>query len=313
MPISKITSFVLSAVKSKIIKTNASFYKDFYCADEKQFKKNVLKKDFSNNLDNLAEQLENEINGDINSESGVISIFDPNFPVISENVKNNSEKPFLLFYCGDISLLESLNNNIAVIGLINPDNNIIERERIFVKQIIKNKINIVSGLAKGCDTVAHQTCIDDGGKTIAILPSPIKNIFPAENRQLAQKIIDTGGLLISEYDSEPQNRYEAIKRFTDRDRLQAMFSKTVILTASYRGGEGDSGSRFAMDAAKKYGIDRHVLFNSSTDSNNTKFGLNIDYIKNENVNVITQQNIENIIKKNNAQLEKQSRETLFKL
>lgn len=54
-------------------------------------------------------------------------------------------------------------------------------------------------MALGCDTVAHSTCIDNNGKTIAVLPSTIDNIYPSENKEIAEKIVKNGGLLVSEY------------------------------------------------------------------------------------------------------------------
>ena len=120
--------------------------------------------------------------------------------------------------------------------------------------------------------------LENNGKTIAILPSQISKIYPAKNRNLAEEIVNKGGLLLSEYYKDSTSKSEAINRFIERDRLQAMFSKAIILIASYRKDEGDSGSRHAMEAARKYGIERFVMYNSKTDENNKRFGLNRDLI-----------------------------------
>ena len=167
---------------------------------------------------------------------------------------------------------------------------------------------IVSGLAAGCDSIAHKSCLEMNGKTIAILPSPISKIYPAENKKLAEDIVKKGGLLISEYYKEPKSRFEAVNRFIERDRLQAMFSKAIILIASYRKGEGDSGSRHAMEAAKKYEIDRYVTYNSKTDENNKKFSLNKDLLLNKgtcDVKILQASSIINIksLKNNNLILD----------
>ena len=76
-----------------------------------------------------------------------------------------------------------------------------------------------------------------------------------------------------------------------------MFSKAIILIASYRKGEGDSGSRHAMEAARKYEIDRYVMYNNKTDENNIQFALNKDLLfgKHEtNVKVLQASSIQNI-------------------
>ncbi|MDV5113968.1 hypothetical protein R2Q93_02105 [Clostridium perfringens] len=65
-----------------------------------------------------------------------------------------------------------------------------------------------------------------------------------------------------------------------------MFSKAIILVASYRKGEGDSGSRHAMDAARKYEIDRYVIYNNKTDENNSMFALNKDLLLDKKINSV---------------------------
>ena len=177
-------------------------------------------------------------------------------------------------------MLKNTNYNIAVIGTLNPTEDNKNREERLVQELVKNGFNIVSGLAKGCDSIAHKSCLENSGKTIAILPSTLEKIFPSENKQLADNIIANGGLVITEYITEPKNRYETIKRFIDRDRLQAMFSFAVILVASNSYGEGDSGSRHAMNKAKEYSKLRFCIYDEKQDLNNPLFGLNRDEITN---------------------------------
>ena len=85
---------------------------------------------------------------------GFVALGDPNFPKIRGEV-NNGEKPVLLFYKGDIELLSNDNKNISVIGLLNPEGTIEERERKIVADLVKNGATIVSGLAFGCDSISH--------------------------------------------------------------------------------------------------------------------------------------------------------------
>ena len=100
------------------------------------------------------------------------------------------------------------------------------------------------------------------------------SIYPKENTSLAQQIVRSGGLVITEYIAPPANRYEHIKRFIERDRLQAMFAANVILIASYDKWQGDSGSRHAMQKATEYGAARYVMYNRSTDAALPIFALN---------------------------------------
>ena len=217
-----------------------------------------------------------------------------------DNKPNKKGAPELLLYWGDISLLnkENFQKNVAVIGVLDPSESIIEREKKYVALLVKYGMNIVSGLADGCDSISHETCIENGGRTIAVLPCPLDHIAPAKNRNLAMKIIENGGLLITEYFNQPTSRFDAVGRYVERDRLQAYFSKAIILTASYRDGKSglaypndgkkrDCGSRHAMKISGDIMHTRYVMYNEDTDSENEMFDLNRDLLKEKNVKPIT--------------------------
>jgi DNA processing protein len=192
---------------------------------------------------------------------GVVSFLDPMFPDLRGNVKDG-DRPVLLYYSGDISLLKKKNRNVAVVGHLNPDAATIRFETDVVDELINEDITIVSGLAQGCDAVAHQQTLKRGGKTVAVLPSPVDNVIPSQHRDLADQIVTNGGLLVSEYWANPYARMEQISRFVTRDRLQAEFSDGILLVASYAEADKgfDSGSRHALAKAKQYSIPRAVLY-----------------------------------------------------
>jgi DNA processing protein len=230
---------------------------------------------------------------------GVVAIGDTDFPPFRGIVKN-SEQPIFLFYRGNLSLLKATNKNVAVIGLLNPDNDIEKIEKEVVAELIKNGVTIVSGLALGCDTIAHKQALDSNGKTLAILPSPLNNILPATNKELAIEILDRGGLLITEYLTDAKSKIELGSRYQERDRLQALFSDSIVLSASYTKNDlgNDSGSRLAMGYAYDYSIPRAVIYNYETDINNLKYDLNRQYIKEQkDIIVINRKNIIETVKK----------------
>lgn len=288
---------IWAAKECGLLKTNAQFWTNFPEAAlfEKYIQGNAI-------ISNAQEKLFMRYSS-ADAAEGVICAFDEGFPVINPNV-NKGDKPYLLFYKGDLSLLSDLNKNVAVIGLIDPTTEIERRATEVVQRLVKNGLIIVSGLAKGCDTIAHKTCLENKGKTIAILPSPIGKISPSTNRSLAKEIVAKGGLLLTEYDVEPVNRNVAINRYIERDRLQAMFAKAVVLIASYRKGQGDSGSRHAMEAAKNYGVERYVMFNANTDMDDNRFGLNRDFIclNNGEVKIVNNRAIESITTQHDPRL-----------
>lgn len=263
-------------VKSGIIKSNAMFWREF--------SKEKIEK-FDIDIFDIEKELQEK-------SLNIVCAFDDNFPMIDNNLKN-SEKPFLFVYKGNIELLSNTSNNVAVIGVLSPTPDIESREQKIVKELASCNLVVVSGLARGCDTIAHKTCLNCDGKTIAILPTTFDDLYPKENEKLASAIIESGGLVITEYVNKPQNKYEGIKRFVDRDRLQAMFSKAVILIASFRQGQGDSGSRHAMQKAKEYGKLRYIMFNQKTDLDKKIFGLNQD-LMNDDVTILTEKTIKEI-------------------
>jgi DNA processing protein len=234
-----------------------------------------------------------------NSIDGFVALGDTDFPEFRGVVKP-ADKPFALFYKGDISLLKKSNLNIAVIGVLNPDKKIELSEKMVTTNILKHNAAIVSGLALGCDTIAHKTALENGAKTIAILPSPLNKIIPKENIELAKEIVAKGGLLIGEYYDEPKSKNDMVSRFIVRDRLQALFSDAVLLAASYAPNNlgNDCGSRHAMSKAKEYGIKRAVIYNEVKHAENPMFDLNRQFLKEDSTVIrIDSENMTETIKK----------------
>ncbi len=275
---SQIALRIYSAVCEGLITTRNVFWKNF-STEEK-----------INALDIDTEKYEQKLK---NADFDIVCCFDKNFPKIPKSVPEK-DRPFLFVYRGNLSLLNEIENNIAVIGVKEPDKNIVLREKKIVSKIIENGFSVVSGLADGCDTVAHTESVKNSCKTIAFLPSTLNKIYPPKNFGLSQKIVENGGLVVSEYVVEPKSRGEGISRFVERDRLQAMFSKVVVLIASYRYGEGDSGSRHAMQKAKIYGKQRFMMFDKQKDFGKTIFGLNQDLL-NEDVTILTEKSISKLV------------------
>jgi len=230
---------------------------------------------------------------------GVVAIGDTDFPSYRGKVKN-SEQPIFLFYRGDLSLLKATSKNIAVIGLLNPDKDIEIIEQEVVAELVKNGATIISGLALGCDTIAHRQALNSNGKTVAILPSPLNNILPATNKELANEIVNKNGLLITEYYEDTKSKMELGGRYQERDRLQALFSDSIVLTASYAKNDqgNDSGSRLAMGYALNYSIQRAVIYDPEINSNNPKYDLNRQLIREQkDITIINQKNLSETVKK----------------
>ena len=110
-----------------------------------------------------------------------------------------------------------------------------------VADIARNKITIISGLARGVDSIAHQTALDVGGRTVAVLAGGLDAIYPAENLNLAKRIVENGAL-VSEYPLGVRPRPD---HFPRRNRILSGMSLGVLVTEA---GEG-SGALITADMA----------------------------------------------------------------
>jgi DNA processing protein len=108
-------------------------------------------------------------------------------------------------------------------------------------------IVIVSGLALGVDGLAHQATLDAGGLALAVLPGPLDIIAPAQHRQLARRIIEQGGALISEY---PPGSFALKQNFIARNRLVAGLAQTVLITEAAEKSGSLHTARFALEQGK---------------------------------------------------------------
>lgn len=118
--------------------------------------------------------------------------------------------------------------------------------------LAENGVNIISGLAKGIDSFAHIGAIYAKGKTIAVLGNSIDTIYPKENEIIAQKIIEYGGAIISEY---PVGAKIEKKNFPARNRIISGLSQGVIVVEA----KEKSGSLITADFALEQGRDVYAV------------------------------------------------------
>ena len=148
-------------------------------------------------------------------------------------------------------ILKSDSKAIAVVGsrLMSPRGEALTKK--FVKEFVKGGYTIVSGLARGIDTVAHQTALRQGGRTIAVLGSGLDIIYPSENIALAEKIIKSGAL-VSPYLNGTK---PFPKNFLARNRTIVELSKAVLIVE----GKARSGTLSTASWAANAGIDVYAI------------------------------------------------------
>lgn len=154
-----------------------------------------------------------------------ITILDKDFP---ERLKSIDDPPIILYYKGNRNCIVE-ENCVAIIGTRTPT---IWGQKIAEKLggIFANEnFIVVSGLAKGCDELAHKGCVEMKKKSIAVLPGGLDRVYPASNKKLSELILENGGCLISEY---PIGSTPFKGNFIERDRIQSALSKAVIIVES---------------------------------------------------------------------------------
>ncbi len=153
-------------------------------------------------------------------------------PTYPDMLKKIPSAPKKIYAIGNISLLNE--KSISIVGSRNSSEYGRKITKSITKDLVQSGIVIVSGMANGIDSVAHKTCLEYGGKTIAVLGSGFRHIFPKENEELFHQIIENDGLVISEY---PIDTPVQMKNFPKRNRIISGLSiGLLVIEAAYRSG-----------------------------------------------------------------------------
>lgn len=163
------------------------------------------------------------------------------------------DSPFLLFYRGMEDLLVKSSRGcdwISIVGTRRPSYEALEKAFEFASFFAESNIPVVSGLAYGIDSSAHRGAVETG-RSVAVLPSGIDSIYPRGNSSLAGKIMDRGGLLVSEYPPESK----AVKwHFPQRNRIISALSRGVVVVEAPE----KSGALITVDFALQQNRDVFV-------------------------------------------------------
>ncbi len=155
--------------------------------------------------------------------------YDKDFPALLKNIPNS---PLLLHVKGNTRILNT--NCIAVVGTRTPTDYGKNKASEISEKLTKEGFTVVSGLAKGIDSAAHEGALKSNGFTIAVLAHGLQTIYPAINRELASRIVENNGALISEHPWDtPLESRELVKR----DRIQSGISLSVfVIETGIKGG-----------------------------------------------------------------------------
>lgn len=169
----------------------------------------------------------------------IVSLFDAQFPQLLAAV---NDAPPILYVAG--SLPEPTQAAVAIIGTRDPT----AHGALIAARISTNFAehcwSVVSGLALGCDGAAHSACLDAGGHTVAVMAHGLQTIMPTQHRALAERILSSGGALVSEF---PFGQEPHAPLFARRDRTQAALAHGVIMVQSSLDGGSLHAARAALD------------------------------------------------------------------
>lgn len=196
--------------------------------------KQILKQEYRANLEKYEKYMKQN-----NIE--LIHIYDKYYP---ENLKRIYDKPIILYTKGDKTILNSF--SLAIIGCREHTKygEIVAKNLSY--QIAQNNIVTISGLARGIDSIAHTETLKAKGKTIAVIGSSIDNIYPTENIELANEIVKSGGVIVSEYviGTKAQKM-----NFPARNRIISGISNGVVVIEAKK----KSGTMITVDFALEQG------------------------------------------------------------
>jgi DNA processing protein len=145
--------------------------------------------------------------------------------------------PQALFLAGDLSLLKR-GPRVSVVGSRKASPEGLRRARLLARALVEHQMIVVSGLAEGVDTAAHQAAIEAGGRTIAVLGTPLDQAYPTDNAAL-QALIGREHLLVSQFPSGYKTQPGS---FPMRNRTMALLTDaTVIVEAGETSGTVHQG------------------------------------------------------------------------
>ena len=192
--------------------------------------------------DSLEDLASKQIDEAASADARIICELDSEYPELLR--QTGTDSPGFLFVRG--RLAPDGMRSIAVIGTRKPtDHGRIIAQRL-TQHLAGQGVSIVSGLALGCDAIAHKTALDSGAHTVAVLAHGLQTIAPKENRELAERIVESGGALVSPF---PFGMFPTQTSYATRDKYQAGMSQAVVMIQSTLSG----GSLYASLRALHYG------------------------------------------------------------
>jgi DNA processing protein len=168
----------------------------------------------------------------------IITYWDSDYPEI---LKKIFYPPLIIYVLGNLNFRD--NTSVSVVGTRQPSTYGKNMAEFFSRELVNKNLTIISGLARGIDSIAHETALKSGGRTIAVIGSGIDIIYPPENKKLFEKIKENGAV-ISEF--ELGTKPDA-QNFPRRNRIiSGMSLGTLVIETRLTGGAMQTAA-YALD------------------------------------------------------------------
>lgn len=175
-----------------------------------------------------------------------VTCFSRDFP---EQLREINDMPYILFCKGDVELFHT--DCLSVVGTRKVSSYGRRVTKDFTT-VLCEYFTIVSGLAYGVDAIAHETALAENGQTIAVLGGGLINVYPSANQGLADRIVESGGLLITEYGMRAQ---PFPYHFPHRNRIVSSLGKGLLVCQA----AAKSGTNSTVECALEQGRDVFVV------------------------------------------------------
>jgi DNA processing protein len=178
-----------------------------------------------------------------NDGVSLVTVLDDEYPT---NLRLVYNRPPFLFVRGELRPEDD--RALAVVGTRSASADGRAQAARLARDLVDHGVTVLSGLALGVDTAAHDATLAAGGRTVAVMGTGIQRVYPTQNQELAARIVDSGGALVSQFwPAAPPTRYSFPMRNVV---MSGMAIGTVVIEASSTSG-AKMQARLALDHGKR--------------------------------------------------------------
>lgn len=202
-------------------------------------------------IDSYRAEAEEQLAKAAERDAQLTTVLDADYP---QNLRTIPNLPPFLFYRGVLRPDDT--RAVAIIGTRAASEEGLRRARKMATLLVSHDVTVLSGLARGIDTAAHEATLAARGRTVAVLGTGILNVYPPENEDLAARIIDSGGLVLSQFwPAQHPARYT----FPRRNVVMSGLSQgSIVIEAAYTSG-AKMQARLALEHGRKVFLLRSLV------------------------------------------------------